>query len=77
MPLAIYPFPYNLAKCLSHNIPLAKCASWIDSTVIGKKIVLTSGDTIVVIPTIKKKDDKQKIRALIKIIEHRAYIKLK
>ena len=56
---------------------LAKCASWTDSAVIGKKIVLTSGDTIVVIPTIKKKDDKQKIRALIKIIEHRAYIKLK
>jgi hypothetical protein len=40
-------------------------------------MVLTSGETIVVIPAIKHKDDKQKIRILMKIIEHQAYTKLK
>ena len=44
---------------------------------MGKKTVLTSGDNIVVNPAIKKKADKQKIKALIKIIELQAYIKLK
>lgn len=50
----------------------AKCASWRPSVSIGRKMLLTSGETIVTMPAIKNKEDTKKSRILNTIIKHQA-----